>query len=103
MSLISKQWVGSTVFLFVLAGLCFGLMNWRTERMISSAYESCGSPEPISMSELGLSAAQQAQIRSLQETYRTRIVDLCVKHCDQKRRLAELLAASPRSDDAILT
>jgi hypothetical protein len=101
MSFISKKWIGGLVFLFIFAGLCFGVMHWRTERMIASAYEACGSPESISIKELSLDDSQRTVIRSLQENYRSRISELCARHCDSKRKLAGLLAASPRDDEAI--
>jgi hypothetical protein len=102
MSILSKKWMGSLLLLLGLAGLCYGMISWRTDRMISSAYESCGSPEPFQMADLGLTGEQQMQIKSLQKVYRQKVVDLCQRHCVQKMKLADLMVAVPRDDQAVL-
>ena len=101
MSAFGKHWIGGIVSLLALVGLCVWMTGWRTERMIESAYESCGSPDAIRMDDLKLSPNQRSAIGSLQASYRKAIVALCQRHCDEKLRLSKLLIASPRDDKAI--
>lgn len=101
MSDFGRHWIGGIVLLTVFVGVCIWATNWRTERMIASAYESCGTPDAIRMEELGLTQSQKDAIRSLEKSYRAKVVDLCGKHCGEKMKLAKLLTASPRDDNAI--
>ena len=101
MSDFGKHWIGGIMLLLALVGLCVWATGWRTEQMITSAYESCGSPDSIRMEDLKLSPEQKKSIRSLQSSYRTKIVDLCQQHCGEKLKLAKLLTALPRDNKAI--
>lgn len=98
MSDFGKHWIGGIVLLTVLVGLCIWATGWRTEQMIASAYQSCGTPDAIRMDELGLTPTQKATVRSLEASYRKKIVNLCQRHCGEKFKLAKLLTASPRND-----
>lgn len=101
MSDFGKRWIGGIMLLVVLAGLCVWATGWRTKQMIASAYQSCGTSDPVRMDELHLTPEQQAAIKSLEASYRAKIVELCQQHCGEKFRLAKLLTASPRDDRAI--
>ncbi len=101
MSLISKKWIGGIVFLAILAALCVGMMGWKTQSMIASAYESCGAPNAINLKELGLSPQQVSKIKGLQAAYRKKIVGLCQQHCDEKMKFAKLLEADRVDGSAV--
>lgn len=102
MALLTKKWIGGLVLLFGLSIFFFCLIDWRTDRMIQSAYESCGAPDPISLKSLHLSAEQESDIAKLQEAYRKEVFEVCRLHCDRKLQLAKLLASVPRDETAIL-
>jgi len=101
MSMTGRHWIGGFLLLMLLLGLCSWLIGWRTQRMISSAYESCAPSEPIRLNELNLTPEQKRKVLSLQASYREKIIKMCERHCNEKFKLAGLLAASPRDDRAI--
>jgi hypothetical protein len=103
MSMTARHWIGGFFLLLLLLGLCSWAIGWRTERMISSAYESCGPSDTIRLDDLKLTPEQKRKVLSLQAAYRKTIVGMCGRHCDEKFKLAKLLAASPRDDKAIRT
>lgn len=103
MSMTGKHWIGGFLLLMLLLGLCSWLIGWRTNRMISSAYESCAPSETIRLDDLKLTPEQKQKILALQADYRKTIVKMCEQHCDEKFKLAKLLANSPRDDRAIRT
>jgi len=98
MSSLARQWIGGLAFIAVLTILAAGVIGWRTHCVLA---EHRPAAEAYDFSKVALNADQRSRIDALERAYRTRVSELCNRHCEAKMNLAGLLTAEPRDEKAI--
>ncbi len=89
MSAFTRKWLIGLLALLLTAGLSSWWIAGRAGEIAARAKPGDRfAPAP----DLGLTPEQTAQIAVLEKAYRTRIEELCAKHCAARTRIAKFLA-----------